>query len=581
MSIFIAYESSNLDFIRGLVPTNLPEQLKTLSESNKKGREIALRLNETLTDINAKAASFASHDHLADLKEKYNRHEKLVDELRNSINGLSLNVNDELLKINGNVSGVVEQRHQDLLKRVESREDALTKELKAKASEIDEYKNELKNTRQLVTQLAGELSNINSLTADKINQLENRQGDGSKRVEKFDQRIRQLRVELLSTIGNTDAKFSDYLRKDDLTSVMERLKALDAGTKKIEAELATLEQTKHKVQHNEEIARQQFELLKTSLDKQSEQFGIQLGQQESDTSQIKEMLQNEVQLLNDRIDDIGVNAVDLLLLQNSIEQLDGEVETLFTRVEEVESSDDVNTKISTLQNKLTDLAKEVAKTQKLLAEKDSLTEELFGDLTTLSEKGTNNQRLIDDLDERVNSKEEVIQYLTSQNSVLANKVNNNQQQISRVKHLFNSTVNNLLKDTSANEKIPDNLMLRLQSTYATKDELEQAIEQQGQNVQLISDLTEKTETEFRAIGSRMSKITGKISDVDSKAEMNKMELENFLVDKELMQKSIVRTNQMANANHNQIILISTEMEKLDAALEDTKVKLYFVYHAYS
>ena len=121
-------------------------------------------------------------------------------------------------------------------------------------------------------------------------------------------------------------------------------------------------------------------------------------------------------------------------------------------------------------------------------------------------------------------------------------------------------------------------MLRLQSTYATKFELEQAVEQaaehQTQNIQLMADLADKSESELKAMGAKVAKYAGKAGDIDSKVETNRMELENFLVDKELLQKSIVRTNQMANANHNQILLISSEMEKLDSALEDTKVSFF-------
>ena len=567
--------SSNLDFIRSLVPTNLPDQLLTLTSNDHSGKESMMRLNETLTDLTNKITDQASKSHLAEVKQKSLQLELLLDELRNSMNGLSLNVNDELVNLSGNFSGVVEQRHRDLLERVESRELELARELKQKTDEINQYKIDIQNTRQLVNQLAGELSNVRSTVTEKLDQHESRHTDGNKRVDKFDEKLDSLRIDLLSVIANTDDKFGDYVKIDDFLTVKERLDIIDDDTKKIEDELVNLEKLKNKVRHNEEISRQQFELLKSNLDKQTESFTAQLGQHDQDRSDIKDNLQKDITVLSDRLADIGVRLVDLQLLQNGVESLDIDLDKLTTRVDEVESGEAVNEKITTLQNKLTDLAKELAQTSKSLSEKDAITEELFSDLTNLSEKGTTNQHLIDKMEQRMSSKEEVIQYLTSQNSVLANKVSNNQQQISRVKHMFNTTVNNIL-NKSDDEKIPDNLMLRLQTTYATKTELQEAVDQQADHqtryVQLMSDLADKSEAELKSMSTKLSKYGGKVGDIDSKVETNRMELENFLVDKELMQKSIVRTNQMANANHNQILLISSEMEKLDSALEDTKVR---------
>lgn len=73
-------------------------------------------------------------------------------------------------------------------------------------------------------------------------------------------------------------------------------------------------------------------------------------------------------------------------------------------------------------------------------------------------------------------------------------------------------------------------------------------------------------------GNEIKVMNNKISDFDSRIELNKMNLDNFLVDKDKIQKSIITTNAKAEANHKQILNIDNGIKKLEEAVEGTHVR---------
>ena len=71
-----------------------------------------------------------------------------------------------------------------------------------------------------------------------------------------------------------------------------------------------------------------------------------------------------------------------------------------------------------------------------------------------------------------------------------------------------------------------------------------------------------------------------MGDFDSRIEMNKMELENFLVDKEKLQGSVVKINLKAEANHDQILNLDKAIKKTDRNVQDTKGGYYIFGHSF-
>ena len=79
--------------------------------------------------------------------------------------------------------------------------------------------------------------------------------------------------------------------------------------------------------------------------------------------------------------------------------------------------------------------------------------------------------------------------------------------------------------------------------------------------------------------NQIRKLNNKLGDYDSRIELNRMNMENFLVDKENLQKSVITANAKAEANHKQIINMDEAMKKLDDTVEGTHVNtpLFFVH----
>ena len=88
---------------------------------------------------------------------------------------------------------------------------------------------------------------------------------------------------------------------------------------------------------------------------------------------------------------------------------------------------------------------------------------------------------------------------------------------------------------------------------------------------MIAELTDTSEQKLIAQENGIKNLNNKISDIDSRIELNKMNLDNFLVDKEKIQKSIITTNAKAEVNHKQILNIDAGIKKLEEAVEGTHV----------
>ena len=84
---------------------------------------------------------------------------------------------------------------------------------------------------------------------------------------------------------------------------------------------------------------------------------------------------------------------------------------------------------------------------------------------------------------------------------------------------------------------------------------------------MIAELTDTSEQKLIAQENGIKNLNNKISDIDSRIELNKMNLDNFLVDKEKIQKSIITTNAKAEVNHKQILNIDAGIKKLEEAVE--------------
>jgi len=139
----------------------------------------------------------------------------------------------------------------------------------------------------------------------------------------------------------------------------------------------------------------------------------------------------------------------------------------------------------------------------------------------------------------------------------------------------------------------DSLMPKLGKIFASKVELNREIdsvrnsyEKQGaglhQSIQKSFDLLNNRQTDsLKLIGEYGDKsekeiklVRAKMGDFDSRIEMNKMELENFLVDKEKLQGSVVKINLKAEANHDQILNLDKAIKKTDSNVQDTKVSIF-------
>ena len=94
---------------------------------------------------------------------------------------------------------------------------------------------------------------------------------------------------------------------------------------------------------------------------------------------------------------------------------------------------------------------------------------------------------------------------------------------------------------------------------------------QTDSLKLIGEYGDKSEKEIKLVRAKMG-------DFDSRIEMNKMELENFLVDKEKLQGSVVKINLKAEANHDQILNLDKAIKKTDSNVQDTKVSYHIFGH---